>query len=236
MKKRFLLLLAVGALSACDEKGAPQAFTPEMASFSNEFEFDPLRGPVKEFSQTLYDEHDEVVKWVKGRLSSEGCFDLLAFEDLENKTGAALVLDANYYLDAQSQEKRLRLQGKCQLAEMPSAGVSWETDDNGFVVTARGKESTATYRYDSEGYPLGKTTTSKGERFTVSSTPSSDPRKKMDYTAVSIFNDRTLGNVSQTCDYDDHDNPVSCELKIVDDSVQPALIRHYTIKSTIDYY
>jgi len=236
VKKRFLLLLAVGALSACDEKEAPQAFTPEMASFSNEFEFDPLRGPVKEFSQTLYDEHDEVVKWVKGRLSSEGCFDLLAFEDLENKTGAALVLDANYYLDAQSQEKRLRLQGKCQLAEMPSAGVSWETDDNGFVVTARGKESTATYRYDSEGYPLGKTTTAKGERFTVSSTPSSDPRKKMDYTAVSIFNDRTLGNVSQTCDYDDHDNPVSCELKVVDDSVQPALIRHYTIKSTIDYY
>ena len=146
------------------------------------------------------------------------------------------MLDANYYLDAQSQEKRLRLQGKCQLAEMPSAGVSWETDDNGFVVTARGKESTATYRYDSEGYPLGKTTTAKGERFTVSSTPSSDPRKKMDYTAVSIFNDRTLGNVSQTCDYDDHDNPVSCELKVVDDSVQPALIRHYTIKSTIDYY
>ncbi len=236
MKKLFLLILAVGGLSACDEKGAPHAYTPEMASFSNEFEFDPLRGPVKEFSQTLYDEHDEVVKWVKGRLSSEGCFDLLAFEDLENKTGAALVLDANYYLDAQSHEKRLRLQGKCQLAEMPSTGVSWETDDNGFVVTARGKESTATYRYDSEGYPLGKTTTAKGERFTVSSTPSADPRKKMDYTAVSIFNDRTLGNVSQTCDYDSHDNPVSCELQVVDDSVQPSLTRHYTIKSTIEYY
>ena len=207
-----------------------------MASFSNEFEFDPLRGPVKAFSQTLYDEHDQVVKWVKGRLSSEGCFDLLAFEDLENKTGAALVLDANYYLDAQSHEKRLRVQGKCQLAEMPSAGVSWETDEHGFVVTARGKESTATYRYDREGYPLGKTTTAKGERFTVASTPSSDPRKKMDYTAVSTFNDRALGNVSQTCDYDSHDNPVSCELKVVDDSVQPALTRHYTIKSTIDYY
>lgn len=236
MKKWFLLIFMVGALGACDEKEAPQAFTPEMASFSNEFEFDPLRGPVKEFSQTLYDEHDEVVKWVKGRLSREGCFDLLAFEDLENKTGGALVLDANYYLDAQSREKRLRLQGKCQLAEMPAAGVAWETDDNGFVITARGKESTATYRYDSEGYPLGKTTTAKGEHFTVSSTPSSDPRKKMDYSAVSIFNDRTLGNVSQTCDYDDRDNPVSCELKVVDDSVQPALTRHYTIKSTIEYY
>lgn len=114
-EKRLLLLLAVGALSACDEKGAPQAFTPEMASFSNEFEFDPLRGPVKAFSQTLYDEHDQVVKWVKGRLSSEGCFDLLAFEDRENKTGAALVLDANYY----------RMRKATKSACVYKANVSW---------------------------------------------------------------------------------------------------------------
>ncbi len=51
----------------CAEK--PEAFTPEMASFSNEFEFDPLRGPVKDFSQTLFDEHDEVVKRVSASLS-----------------------------------------------------------------------------------------------------------------------------------------------------------------------
>ena len=47
-------------------------------------------------------------------VSAEGCFDLLDFTDLENKTGATLVLDANYYLDAQTQEKRLRLR------EMPA--------------------------------------------------------------------------------------------------------------------
>ncbi|MGE0970413.1 YnfC family lipoprotein [Klebsiella sp. WOUb02] len=231
-----LLVLEAVALSACDNQSAPQAFTPEMASFSNEFEFDPLRGPVKDFSQTLLDEHDEVVKQVRGRLSSEGCFDLLAFQDRENNTGATLLLDANYYLDAQTHEKRLRLQGKCQLAEMPSAGVSWETDDNGFVVTARGKETTASYRYDAEGYPLGKTTTAKDQRFTVVSTPATDPRKKLDYTAVSTFNDRELGSVRQTCDYDGHDNPVKCELQVVDESVQPPLTRRYTIKNSIDYY
>lgn len=236
MNKLFLLVLATMALSACDNQSAPQAFTPEMASFSNEFEFDPLRGPVKDFSQTLLDEHDEVVKQVSGRLSSEGCFDLLAFQDRENNTGATLLLDANYYLDAQTREKRLRLQGKCQLAEMPSAGVSWETDDNGFVVTARGKETTASYRYDDEGYPLGKTTTAKDERFTVVSTPAADPRKKLDYTAVSTFNDRELGSVRQTCDYDNHDNPVKCELQVIDESVQPPLTRHYTIKNSIEYY
>ncbi|MEN0616128.1 YnfC family lipoprotein [Klebsiella indica] len=236
MKIRFFLLMAIWALSGCDEKAPPQAFTPEMASFSNEFEFDPLRGPVKAFSQKLYNQHDEEVKWVKGRLSREGCFDLLAFQDRENRTGAVLVLDANYYLDAQSHEKRLRLQGKCQLAEMPSAGVLWETDDNGFVATARAGASVTTYRYDSEGYPLGKTTVANDDRLTVSSTPSADPRKKLDYTAVSIFNHRTLGHVSQSCDYDSHDNPVSCELQVIDDSVQPSVTRRYTIKNSIEYY
>lgn len=236
MNKRFLLISAVMVLSACDKPASPQAFTPEMASFSNEFEFDPLRGPVKDFSQTLFDEHNEVVKRVSAHMSSEGCFDLLDFEDLENKTGATLLLDANFYLDARTREKRLRLQGKCQLAELPSAGIVWDTDDNGFVIAARGKETTATYHYDSEGYPTGKTTVAKDERFTVRSTPVSDPRKKLDYTATSTFNDRQLGSVQQTCDYDRHDNPVECELQVIDDSVQPPLTRRYTIKNNIEYY
>ncbi|SQC14291.1 lipoprotein ynfC [Klebsiella pneumoniae] len=45
----------------------------------------------------------------------------------------------------------------------------------------------------------------------------------MDYTAISTFNERTLGTVRQTCDYDDHDNPLSCELQVIDESVQPPL-------------
>lgn len=156
MKRLYWLIPAALLLTACDRQSAPEAFTPEMASFSNEFEFDPLRGPVKDFSQTLLDEHDVVVKKVSAQLSKEGCFDLLTLEDVENNTGATLLLDANYYVDGRTHEKRLRLQGKCQLAEMPATGVSWETDDNGFIIRARGKETTATYRYDSDGYPLGK--------------------------------------------------------------------------------
>ncbi|WP_250559029.1 YnfC family lipoprotein, partial [Escherichia coli] len=50
-------------------------------------------------------------------------------------------------------EKRVRLQGKCQLAELPSAGVSWETDDNGFVIKASSKQMQMEYRYDDQGYP-----------------------------------------------------------------------------------
>lgn len=156
--------------------------------------------------------------------------------DLENNTAVALVLDANYYRDAETLEKKVRLQGKCQLAELPSAGVVWDTDDNGFVVAATGKEMKVQYRYDAEGYPLGKTTISKDQTLSVSAKPSTDPRKKLDYTAVSLLNDHPLGNVKQTCDYDRHANPTDCTLVIVDESVKPAVEHNYTIKNTIDYY
>lgn len=104
-------------LSGCDNPKSPVSFTPEMASFSNEFDFDPLRGPVKDFSQTLINENGEVAKQVSGTLSQEGCFDTLELHDLENDTGLALVLDANYYRDAQTLEK------DTATGEMPVGGA-----------------------------------------------------------------------------------------------------------------
>ena len=139
VKYKLLPCLLAILLTGCDRTEVTLSFTPEMASFSNEFDFDPLRGPVKDFTQTLMDEQGEVTKRVSGTLSEEGCFDSLELLDLENNTLVALVLDANYYRDAETLEKRVRLQGKCQLAELPSAGVSWETDDNGFVIKASSK-------------------------------------------------------------------------------------------------
>ncbi|SQC14290.1 lipoprotein ynfC [Klebsiella pneumoniae] len=46
---------------------------------------------MKDFSQTLLDEHDVVVKKVSAQLSREGCFDLLTLEDVGDKTGATLL-------------------------------------------------------------------------------------------------------------------------------------------------
>lgn len=236
MKKVILLVSVMALLSGCEKNDSPAAFTPEMASFSNEFDFDPLRGPVKDFSQTLLNQKGEVAKRVSAQVSPEGCFDMLEFHNIEEDTGALLVLNANYYLDGVTHEKRVRLQGKCQLAEFPSAGVTWETDDNGFVVKALGKESEVDYRYDAEGYPLGKTSTVKDTTLSIISTPSQDGRKKLDYTSVSLLNKQPIGNVTQSCDYDSYDNPVSCDLVIVDESVKPATTQRYTIKNTIEYY
>ena len=180
VKKYAAITLLAATLVGCDNSSAPLSFTPEMASFSNEFDFDPLRGPVKDFTQTLLNEKGEVSKRVTGTVSTEGCFDTLELHDLEANTGVALVLDANYYLDAETQQRKVKLQGKCQLAELPSAGITWDTDDNGFVVAAHGKEMEVKYRYDADGYPLGKTTVSGDQHLSVQSTPS--PNWKLEIT------------------------------------------------------
>jgi len=236
VKKIIILSTLAAFLTGCDNQQAPQAYTPEMASFSNEFNFDPLRGPVKDFSQTLMNEKGEVVKRVVGSVSSEGCFDTLEFHDIEANTGATLILDANYYLDAVSREKRIKLQGKCQLAELPAAAVTYDTDDNGFVVKASGKDVRVEYHYDADGYPTDQTTTAKGSTLAVTTKTSADKKKMLDYTAISTLNGKPVTKITQNCDYDAHFNPVSCALNITDDSVTPSATTRYVIKNSIDYY
>jgi len=236
VKPQIFIIALTAALSGCDDPQGPIAYTPEMASFSNQFDFDPLRGPVKDFSQTLLNDHGEVTRRVSGTMSKEGCFDTLEFHDLDANTGAALVLDANYYLEAGSQEKRVKLQGKCQLAELPAIGLQYETDDNGFVVAARGKEASVEYRYDEEGYPLGKKTQAKASTLDVKATTTGDKRKKLNYQSVSLLDNKAISHATQVCKYDDYFNPVSCTLDVTDESATPPTVHHFTIKNTIEYY
>lgn len=236
MKKIIILCALAASIAGCDDQNKTLSYTPEMASFSNEFDFDPLRGPVKDFSQTLINEKGEVVKRVVGVVSEEGCFNELEFHDLENNTGATLVLDANYYLDAISRERRVKLQGKCQLAELPSAAVTYETDDNGFVVAAKGAATSITFNYDADGYPLGKTTKSHDATLAITAKTGSDKKKKLDYTSESTLNGKAIATTKQSCDYDGHFNPLECVLSITDNSVAPPKVVHFTIKNSIDYY
>lgn len=65
---------------------------------------------------------------------------------------------------------------------MPASRITFcrgelETDDNGFVIKASSKQMQMEYRYDDQGYPLGKTTKSHDKTLSVSATPSTDPIK-----------------------------------------------------------
>ncbi len=117
MKRLYWLIPAALLLTACDRK-APGRLHPEMASFPMSLSLIPARA-VKDFTATLLDEHDVVVKKVSAQLSGK-CFDLLTTEDGEqNRRHAAA---GRQLTSTGAPTKRLRLQGKCQLAEMPAAG------------------------------------------------------------------------------------------------------------------
>lgn len=110
VKYKLLPCLLAIFLTGCDRTEVTLSFTPEMASFSNEFDFDPLRGPVKDFTQTLMDEQGEVTKRVSGTLSEEGCFDSLELLDLENNT--VLNLYKLYLIVDKENEKAIHIYRK----------------------------------------------------------------------------------------------------------------------------
>ncbi|EKK7714013.1 YnfC family lipoprotein [Cronobacter dublinensis] len=235
MNKYVTVMMVSLVLTGCDKPDALTPFSPEMASFSSEFNFDPLRGPVKNFTQKLINDSGEVETEVNGTLSQEGCFETLNYVDKPSNSHLALVLDANYYLDAVTREKRIRLQGKCQLAELPAVGMIYETNEREFVVKGHTNEVTTSYRYDDEGYPLGKTSKAKDAELSTVATPS-DKRKKHDYTSVTKLNDKVIDTAKQSCDYDRHLNPLSCVLELTDTGTTPAKQHKFTIQNEINYY
>lgn len=235
VNKYVTVMMVSLVLTGCDKPDALAPFSPEMASFSSEFNFDPLRGPVKNFTQKLINDSGEVETEVNGTLSQEGCFETLNYVDKPSNSHLVLVLDANYYLDAVTREKRIRLQGKCQLAELPAVGMIYETNDREFVVKGHTNDVTTSYRYDDEGYPLGKTSKAKDAELSTVATPS-DKRKKHDYTSVTKLNDKVIDTAKQSCDYDRHLNPLSCVLELTDTGTTPAKQHKFTIQNEINYY
>lgn len=241
MKNAIGLFCFIVILSGCDNNTAPQAYSPEMASYSNEFDFDPVRGSVKTVTESLIDAQGKTVKYFSGKLSQEGCFTAMEMRDVAHNSGATLVLNANYYVDAATNEKRILLQGKCQLAGIPAVGVTYETNDDGFVTSVEGKNTDGkavktTYSYDKEGYPTGRVTRNDNDTLEVKNSSNADVRKKMDYTSQTLLNGKLIGQSVQTCDYDKHDNPQTCTFRNTDMSSTPEKVSQYTIKYAVEYY
>ncbi len=159
------------------------------------------------------DEQGEVTKRVSGTLSEEGCFDSLELLDLENNTVVALVLDANYYRDvAETLEKRVRLQGKCRLTELPSAGVSWETSGHGWWLKPAANKCRWNIAMMIRVIRWVKPRKVTTKHYLSAPRHQRIRSKKLDYTAVTLLNNQRVGNVKQSCEYDSHANPVDCQL------------------------
>ncbi|BDH45800.1 UPF0257 lipoprotein YnfC [Salmonella enterica subsp. enterica serovar Choleraesuis] len=225
--------LVAGLLGGCDNQKPDTQFSPEMASFANEFDFDPLLGPVKSFTQTVITSGGSVDRRVSATLSPQGCIETLSLEDFTRDSEASLVLDGNFYRDAQSNEPRISTQGTCQLADIPATGLRYITNDSDFIIGASAKDLEIAYSYDKEGFPIGRIARQANDVLTTESQPLKDAKGKLDYQATMKENDRLLSRAEQRCEYDRHRNPTSCSLVI--EPAGKAAIK-YSIENTIDYY
>ncbi len=225
-----LALLVVG----CDERHSQSdGWSPQMSSFANEFDFDPLRGPVRDFSETVIDQNGEAVRHVSARLSRDGCFNSLEFHDLKNDSSASLQRQNDMLVDADSGILRVLLQGHCQLGSLPDASVDYRQDRRGYVTSAKGPRVAIRYRYDEEGYPLGKSAQENGER-SVLRIIAGEPGHKPDYTTVSERNGRKIATTRQRCSYDARGNPTAC--RVMSRDLTTGAEQHYIISNSIGYY
>jgi hypothetical protein len=234
MNRRLLgCALALFAVGCDDGHSRSDDWSPQMSSFANEFNFDPLRGPVRAFSETVVDQNGETVRHVSARLSREGCFNSLEFHDLQNDSNASLQRQEDMMVDADSGVLRVLLQGHCQLGSLPDASVDYRQDRRGFVTSVQGPQVAIHYRYDEEGYPLGNIARENGERTAVRIAAGESGRKP-DYTAVSERNGREIATTHQRCDYDGRGNPTTCRLTSRD--LISGVEQRYIISNSIGYY
>lgn len=224
-----LALLAEG----CDNASPQTHYSPEMASFANEFDFDPLSGPVKSFTQTVLTSAGIAERRVIARLSRQGCFESLALENYGDETQAILVLDGNFYRDAHDNEPRIRTQGTCQLGAIPATGLTYTTDNADYVVGASAPEVEIAYQYDKDGFPFGRTVRHEQDTVIIHSKPLKNAQGKLDYQSRQSLNGIIVTEATQRCQYDNYLNPQSCELTITPLN-KPAT--RYTIENSIDYY
>ncbi len=223
-------------LAGCDDNQPPQALTPEMASFSNEFDFDPVSGPVKTLTEMLLNEEGKVERRFHATLSREGCFNTLDMHDVTRNTDSSLLLDANYYVDTITQDKLIRLQGKCQLESIPAVGVTYQTNDNDFITGVESNNLSITYSYAQNGFPLGRVTKRGDHTLEIRNFPDKDTRKLLDYHTETWVNGKQVSKTVQACDYDSHNNPTTCEIETTDITAKPETQTRYTVKYEIEYY
>lgn len=230
---RLGCLLALCLVGCDDGNSRSDIWSPQMASFASEFDFDPLRGPVRDFSETVIDSQGETVRHVSARLSRDGCFDSLEFHDLNNDRHASLQRQADMLVDADSGALRVLLQGHCQLGALPSESIDYRQDRRGFVTSAHGPRLTIQYRYDEQGYPLGSIVHENGER-RVQTLSVGGGDRKADYRLVSERNGRQIAATRQRCDYDSFGNPTTC--RVVSRDLRTGVGERYIITNRIGYY
>lgn len=227
------------SLTGCYSHVEPEAFSPIITSFSNEYSFDPLRGRIKSFNQRMLNTEGSILTDISGELDEAGCVTSLRIYSPMRESLANLVKEGRYLVDAKTRSKSIRLDDNCNFLQSANGKIRYHLDDKHYLVSAvrmfDGKV-VSTFKYNDEGLTLEAERGVEPIKSRVVVTPNKNPRTRLNYHSIVYLFDIPMSTWEQDCTYDDHANPLQCAAISTDISGKPENKKTYTIEYETLYY
>lgn len=224
-RQRIVLRVVAGGLAAQGLLPAqavlkPEPFNPAMASFSNELEFDALRGPVKSFEQALYDDQDNAVMLAKGEFDRQGC--LTHYEKLDAVNNGKIKLERNVQnntlVSLYDNSRVIQLNDRCQVVGADNSGDASKEyiyDGRGFLVKVKGRKDAWVYKeyfYTAEGMPKSIVYYGDENDFLITTEPKKKLSESWDFITEGLDEGKPVFQSVKKCVYDERYNPRVCYL------------------------
>lgn len=238
MKKALCLIVAAGALAACDARG-PEPVNPSLASLANIFGFDALRGKVKQFTQIQRGEDGKISARVSATLDKQGCVQQLRSFQPAMKVDVDMVKEGDYFVDRTSRKKMYQLDAQCRLARTVDGSLEYKKDAKGFiteVVKTENDDAFAGYRYDALGFPRHTLFQNAQGKTEIDLKEDAPDTRRMDATLEARVDGKLAGVTKIRCHYDAHFNPVQCAAAVVAEGEYGSATLNYTQTYQTTYY
>ncbi|WP_058913224.1 YnfC family lipoprotein [Entomohabitans teleogrylli] len=207
------------ALSTFSALGAlkSEPFNPIMASFSNELDFDALRGQVKSFEQAMYNDQNKPVMYAKASFDQKGCLNSYEKVDSINNGKIKLVRDVktNRLISNYDASRVISLNSDCQIVQVSGEGKEPKQYiyDKGFLVKVKGARDAWVYKeyfYTAEGMPKSIVFYGDERDFLLIQEPKKKLSDGWDYITEGFDEGKPVYQSVKKCSYDAKSNPTEC--------------------------
>lgn len=242
MSRAFFCAMLGGVLFvpvSCLAQSVPP-FSPIIASFSNELDFDALRGHVRRFEQTLYDNNHLPLMMARGEFDISGC--PTRYERIDNITEKQFVLvrdSTNRALVSPlDPAQQIHLNSHCQIASTQGkdAIVRQYVYRHDLLVKIKDVRDGYVYKeyfYTPEAMPKIVVWYSDNNDVLMLTEPKKRLSNPWDFVTQGYDNGHLVYQTFKKCHYDKYANPTGCAL-IIDNPGEGQTIQE--IRYSITYY
>jgi hypothetical protein len=220
---------------------ASNAYNPVTFNLSTLFDFNPVKGPIKELKTIMKNRNGDEVYNLNMLVSEDGCVQSVEIKDSSQGFVLSLKKEASE-LKGIMNDKPLAymLDSKCNVTSSTGAfgDLGFKNDSNGLIkdiLSANGKISSHFYDENrnlikTEFYVSGKVASSNSITY-----PDAN-KMPLDYTLVNENAYSGGYSASSKCQYDDRKVPVKCIIKTHQEKDKPDAITELTVFTEASFY